>query len=175
MLRGNTIAAGLLTALVAAGPVVASFDDALAQTPGYPSKAVRVIIPLSPGSAVDIMPRLVFEEVAQQVGQSFVFENRVGAGGTIGVNAVAKADPDGYTILAHSNGHTMAPAFFAKLPYDIDTDFAGITPLGNLPHVLVIATSQNIKTVQDLVAAAKSRDGGITYGAILATRARRKR
>ena len=149
-----------LAAVVGAGQVVAET---------WPTRQIRVIVPLSAGSAADIIPRLVFEQVGQALGQSIVIENRVGAGGTIGANAVAKADPDGYTILVHSNGHTMAPSFFNKLPYDVGTDFAGITPLGNVPHVLVIAKSQNINSVQDLVKAGKTRPDGLTYGAVLGT------
>ena len=165
--RGNEMQNVYAAAAIAA-IFVTSGGQSVAQDV-YPSKSIRVIVPLSAGSAADIIPRLVYEQVGQQVGQSIVIENRVGAGGTIGVNAVAKADPDGYTILAHSNGHTMAPAFFNKLPYDVGADFAGITPLGNLPHVLVIAQSQNIKTLQELVTAGKTRPDGITYGAVLGT------
>ena len=163
--------AGLLLASLA--PLLTgTAGDAQAQsspTAAYPTRQIRVIVPLSAGSAVDIIPRLVYEQVSIALGQSIVIENRVGAGGTIGANAVAKADPDGYTILVHSNGHTMAPAFFNKLPYDVGTDFAGITPLGNLPHVVVIAKSQNINTLQELIKAAKTRPDGITYGAVLGT------
>ena len=164
MNRRLNVAARLLAALILM-PALAG----AAHAQGWPSKPIRVIVPLSAGSAADIVPRLVYEQVSIQVGQSIVIENRAGAGGTIGANAVAKADPDGYTILAHSNGHTMAPAFFNKLPYDVGADFAGITPLGNLPHVVVIAKSQNINTLAELIKAAKSRPDGITYGAVLGT------
>ena len=129
----------------------------------WPTKSIRVIVPLSAGSATDIIPRTVFERVSTQVGQSFVIENRTGAGGTIGANAVAKAEPDGYTILVHSNAHVITPAVFANLPYDVVRDFAGITPLGNLPHVLVIAPSKNIKTLREFVAYAKAQPAGINY------------
>src|SRR5262249_7693637 len=94
-------------------------------------------------------------------------ENRVGAGGTIGANAVAKADPDGYTILAHSNAHVIAPSMLGKLPYDVVQDFAGITPLGIVPNVLVISTEQKIETFANFVKVAKSKPGGITYGAVV--------
>src|SRR5262245_64114110 len=103
---------------------------ALAQD--WPTKQqIRVIVPLGPGSAVDIIPRTVMEEVSRQIGQSIVVENRTGGGGSIGAAAVAKADPDGYTILVHSNAHTIAPAVLGNLSYDVIKDFAGITPLGN--------------------------------------------
>ena len=130
----------------------------------WPTKPIRVIVPLSPGSAADIIPRIVFEQVAAQLGQSAVIENRPGASGTIGARAVATADPDGYTLLAHSSAHIIAPSTVANLPYDPIKDFAAVAPLVNLPNVLVIAPSKNIKTVQELVAEGKKRP--ITFGSI---------
>jgi tripartite-type tricarboxylate transporter receptor subunit TctC len=130
----------------------------------WPTKPIRVIVPLSPGSAADIIPRIVFEQVAAQLGQSAVIENRPGASGTIGARAVATADPDGYTFLAHSSAHIIAPSTVANLPYDPIKDFAAVAPLVNLPNVLVIAPAKNIKTVQELVAEGKKRP--VTFGSI---------
>jgi tripartite-type tricarboxylate transporter receptor subunit TctC len=130
----------------------------------WPSKPIRVIVPLSPGSAADIIPRIVFEQVATQLGQSAIIENRPGASGTIGARAVATADPDGYMLLAHSSAHIIAPSTVANLPYDPIKDFAAVAPLVNLPNVLVIAPSRNIKTVQELVALGKKQP--ITFGSI---------
>jgi tripartite-type tricarboxylate transporter receptor subunit TctC len=130
----------------------------------WPSKPIRVIVPLSPGSAADIVPRIVFEQVAAQLGQTVVVENRPGASGTIGARAVATTDPDGYTLLAHSSAHVISPSTVANLPYDPIKDFAAVAPLGNLPLVLVIAPSKNIKTIQELVALGKQRP--ITFGSI---------
>jgi tripartite-type tricarboxylate transporter receptor subunit TctC len=152
--RGAAIATLGATLTLAAGPVLGQ---------SWPSKPIRVIVPLTAGSATDVIPRIVFEQVSAQLGQSMVVENRVGGGGTIGVAAVAKAEPDGYTILVHSNAHAIAPAVHPNLPYDVVKDFSGITPLGNVPNVLVIAPSKNIKTIQDLVAAAKAKPGSINY------------
>ena len=142
------------------------FGAALAQG-GYPNKPIRVIITLSPGSANDIIPRFVLDQVAQSIGQPFVFENRPGASGTIAANAVAKANPDGYTILALSTTHAMAPGVIKRIPYDTAGDFAGITTLASLPHLLVTGAEQKVRSIQDLVAAARSRPGGMTFGAIL--------
>jgi tripartite-type tricarboxylate transporter receptor subunit TctC len=128
----------------------------------WPTKPIRVIVPLSPGSATDIIPRIVFEQVATQLGQSVIIENRPGASGTIGARAVATADPNGYTFLANSSAHIIAPSTIANLPYDPIKDFAAVAPLGNMPNVLVIAPSKNIKTVQELVAIGKKRP--ITFG-----------
>ena len=130
----------------------------------WPSRPIRAIIPLSAGSAADIVPRIVFEQVSAQLGQPVVIENRPGASGTIAARAVAGADPDGYTLLAHSSAHIIAPSTVANLQYDPIKDFVAVAPLGNLPNVLVIAPSKNIKTVQELVAEGKKRP--ITFGSI---------
>ncbi len=139
----------------------------LARAQNYPTKPIRVIVTLSPGSANDIIPRFVLDQVAQSIGQPFVFENRPGASGTIAANAVAKASPDGYTILALSTTHAMAPGVIKSMPYDTAGDFAGITTLASLPHILVTGTEQKVRSIEDLVTMAKSRPGGLTFGAIL--------
>ena len=128
----------------------------------WPAKPVRAIVGLTPGSAADIVPRIVFEQVTAQIGQSIVVENRTGASGTIGVRAVATASPDGYTFLAHSSGMVVSPFTVAAARYDPIKDFVAVAPLGNLPNVLVVAPSQNIHTVREFVANAKRRR--ITYG-----------
>ena len=130
----------------------------------WPNRPIRAIIPLSPGSAADVIPRIVFEELSAQLGQPTIVENKPGASGTIAARAVAMADPDGYTLLAHSSAHIIAPSTVANLPYDPIKDFAAVAPLGNLPNVLVISPSKNIKTVQELVALGKTRP--ITFGSI---------
>ena len=144
-----------------AAPVFAIALAALASVTGsradeWPSRPIRAIIPLSPGSAADIVPRIVFEQLSAQLGQPIIVENKPGASGTIAARAVAVADPDGYTLLAHSSAHIIAPSTVANLPYDPIKDFAAVAPLGNLPSVLVISPSKNIKTVQELVALGKN-------------------
>jgi tripartite-type tricarboxylate transporter receptor subunit TctC len=148
-------AAGSMLMLAAALP-------ALAQA--WPSKTVRIIVPFSPGSATDLLPRAIFEHVSAKLGQTFIVENRPGGGGGIGVSAVAKSDPDGHTLLVHSNALVTAPAIQA-MPYDPVQDFAGITPLGNVPLVLVISPDKNIKTLKEFVAAAKAKPGSMNYAA----------
>ena len=137
---------------------------AFAQT--WPSRSIRVIIPFGAGSATDLLPRIVFDQLSPQLGQPIVVENRTGAGGTLGVAVVAKADPDGYTLLAHSNAHTVAPAIYANLSYDAANDFAGIMPFGSLPNILVISPSKGIKTIQELIAAAKAKPGTFNYASV---------
>ena len=151
----------LMAALVACA---GASSQALAQS--WPTKPIRVIIPFGAGSATDIIPRIVFEPLAAQLGQPIVVENRVGAGGTLGTNAVATAEPDGHTLLAHSNAHTISPAVYSKLPYDPAADFAGITPFGAVPNVLIIAPSKGIKTIQELVAASKAKPGTLNFASV---------
>ena len=112
------------------------------------------------------MPRIVFETMSPALGQPIVVENRVGAGGTLGAAAVAKADPDGYTLLGHSNAHTISPAVYGNLPYDPAGDFAGITPFGAVPNVLIVAPSKGYKTIQELVAASKAKPGTFNYASV---------
>src|SRR5581483_1435709 len=127
--RGSFFLAGFaIVSAALAGP-------ALAQ--GWPSKTARVIVPFTPGSATDLLPRAVFENVSARAGHPIIIENRPGGGGAIGVGAVAKAEPDGHTLLVHSNALVTAPAI-QVMPYDPVADFAGITPLGAVPLVLVI-------------------------------------
>ena len=128
----------------------------------WPDTTIRVIVPYTAGSAADIVPRIVFEEVKKELGQAVIIENKPGASGTIGARLAAEAQPDGYTFLAASSGFTIAPATFPNLPYDPEKDFTGVGSLGNLPNVLVISPQKHIKTVQALVAAAK-RDP-VTFG-----------
>jgi tripartite-type tricarboxylate transporter receptor subunit TctC len=160
--RGATVAAIATSALtlIVAAPLLAQTSSA--QT--WPTKRVQVIVPFSPGSATDLLPRTVFEHVSAKVGQPIIIENRPGGGGAIGVGSVAKAEPDGHTILVHSNALVTAPAI-QPMPYDPVQDFAAITPLGNVPLVLVIAPEKNIKTLKELVAAAKAKPGSINYAA----------
>jgi len=130
----------------------------------WPTKqTIRLISPFPPGSAVDAVARPVFDNVSRQIGQAIVFESRAGAGGTIGMAAVAKAEPDGYTLLVNSSVHTITPSTYSKLPYDTVRDFAAIIPLAQFPNVLVVPPPR-FKTIQELVAAGKAKPGSLTYG-----------
>jgi tripartite-type tricarboxylate transporter receptor subunit TctC len=135
--------------------------SAWAQT--WPTKTLRVVVPFTAGSATDITARLVAERLSAQLGQAIVVDNRPGAGGTIGVGVVARAEPDGYTILVHSSSFTVTPSTYPNQPYDTARDFSGITPLANLPNVLVIAPSRGLRSVKELVAAARAKPGTLTY------------
>lgn len=130
----------------------------------WPSRSIRVIVPFAAGTITDIVPRLVFEQLSVQLGQSIVIENRPGAGGTTAAAAVAKADPDGYTILVNSSAHTIAPALYPKLAYDPAADFSAVSALGIVPSVLVVSRESGFKTVGDFVAAARAKPGGLNFG-----------
>lgn len=152
----HALAVGVaLGLLCSAGARAARADE-------WPATTIRVIVPYTAGSAADIVPRIVFEEVKKELHQAIIIENKPGASGTIGARLAAEAQPDGYTFLAASSGFTIAPATFPNLPYDPEKDFTGVGSLGNLPNVLVISPQKHIKTVQALVAAAKRNP--ITFG-----------
>jgi tripartite-type tricarboxylate transporter receptor subunit TctC len=162
--RANARTSASVAAIIALASALATLAAAPLAAQTWPSKRVQVIVPFSPGSATDLLPRTVFEHVSAKVGQPIIIENRPGGGGAIGVSAVAKADPDGHTILVHSNALVTAPAI-QPMPYDPVQDFAGVTPLGNVPLVLVISPEKNIKTLKELVALAKAKPGSINYAA----------
>ncbi len=147
-----------------AAALAALASSGAARAEDWPTRSIHVIVPLSAGSALDIIPRVVFKQVSQQLGQPIVIENRPGASGTIGARAVATASPDGYTFLAHSSAFVISPSTVANVPYDPLKDFVSVAPLGNLPNVLVISPSKNIKTIQELVEVGKKRP--ITFGSI---------
>jgi len=121
----------------------------------WPARPIRAIVPFSPGSTIDIIGRIVLEPLSIALGQNIVVENRGGAGGTIGSALVARAEPDGYTILIHAAAHSAAPAAYPHAPYNTSRDFSGVAIFGTVPNVTVIAPAKGIKTIQQLVDAAK--------------------
>jgi tripartite-type tricarboxylate transporter receptor subunit TctC len=125
---------------------------------------VRVIIVFPPAGATDIVGRLAFQKVSEQVGQQFIIDNRPGAGGTIGAAIAAKSPPDGYTVMVYSATFVANAHLYKKLPYDALKDFIGITPLARLVGVLVVHPSLPVRTVKEFIALAKSRPGEISYG-----------
>ena len=148
-----------LTAAALAAPAVPRFASAQAQA--WPDKPIRAIVPFSAGSTIDIIGRIVLDPVSRQLGQTIVIENRGGAGGSIGAAQVAKADPDGYTLLINAAAHSGAPAAYPNLPYDAAKDFSGVACFGSVPNVLLIAPEKGIKTLKDFVA--KAKEGNMTF------------
>lgn len=148
---------GLIALFVAPGAVIAQ---------EWPAKQpIHVVISNTPGSALDVAARLVFEQVSRQIGQTIVAENRAGAANTIGIAAVAKAEPDGYTILVTTSGIAIAPYTHKSLPYDTARDLRAVSPLGNLTNVL-ISPAGRFKSLKDLVAAAKVKPNTLTYASL---------
>lgn len=137
-----------------------------AAEPAWPTKSVRAIVPVAAGSSTDIVARVVLEQLSAQAGQPIVVENRAGAGGTIGSAFVAKAEADGYTLLAHGAAHTIAQSMYARLSYDPGHDLIAVIPLGISPNVLVVAPGKGFRTVGDLVAAGKARPGTLNFSSV---------
>jgi tripartite-type tricarboxylate transporter receptor subunit TctC len=140
--------------------------QASAWAQAWPAKPIRVIVPFTPGSGTDIIARTVSEKLSPQLGQPIVIENRPGAGGTIGGAVVAKSEPDGYTLFVHSSSYTVTPSTYKDLPYDTLRDLTGVIPLGLLPNVLVMAPSKGIRSVKELVAAAKAKPGVLNSASV---------
>ena len=136
-------------------PVAASAQD-------WPSRSVTVVVPLGAGTASGVVARVVMDQVGKQVSQTFVIENRPGAGGTTGANAVAKAAPDGATILTYG-AMAGSAALYSKLPYDPLEDFIPVTALGQQPLAVVVSPARGWKTLGDLVAEGKARPGALNY------------
>ncbi|MCC6533610.1 MAG: tripartite tricarboxylate transporter substrate binding protein [Burkholderiales bacterium] len=130
----------------------------------YPAKPARVVIVFPPGGATDIVGRIAFQKVGEQMNQQFIIDNRAGAGGTIGAAFVAKSPPDGYTLMVYSATLIANAHMYKKLPYDALKDFTGITPVARLVGMLCVHPSMPVRTVQDLIALAKARSGEISYG-----------
>ena len=142
---------------------------AIAQAPAWPAKPVHIVVSLTPGSATDILARTLSERLSTQLGQPVIVENRPGASTTIAAASVAKAEPDGHTLLATSSAHTVAPFLYPGLSYDTARDLAAVVPLANLPTVLVVPPSRGFRTLADLVAAARAKPGSINFGSAAAS------
>ena len=142
------------TLAAAALPRVASAQQ-------WPTKQIRAVIPFSAGSTIDIIGRIVVEPLSAALGQTIIVDNRGGAGGSIGTALVAKAEPDGHTILIHASAHSAAPAVYPNAPYNAGRDLSAVANFGIVPNVVVISPSKGIKTLKQLVDAAKK--GSMTF------------
>jgi tripartite-type tricarboxylate transporter receptor subunit TctC len=139
---------------------------AAAHAENWPSRLIRATIPFGAGSAADVVPRLVFDRLSAEIGQSIMIENRPGAGGTLGTAMAVKADPDGYSILAQSSALAIAPAIYPKLAFDASKDLASVLMIGSGANVMIVPPSRPWKTVQDFIADAKARPGSISFGSV---------
>lgn len=136
---------------------------AFAAQADYPDRAVRVIVPFAAGGGADIVARQVFQGVSKELGQSFIIDNRGGAGGIIGTDAVAKSAPDGYTLLLGQSGpNAINPSVYKKLPYDASKDFVPVTQLTRYPYVIAVKKDLPVNTLAELIALAKSKPGSLS-------------
>ncbi|KAA0078420.1 tripartite tricarboxylate transporter substrate-binding protein [Tardiphaga sp. P9-11] len=138
---------------------------ALADT-NWPMKPIKAVNPFGAGSAGDVVPRLFFEKLSTELGQPIVIENRVGAGGSVGTGAVAKSDPDGYTLLSQTNAISIAPAIFPNLNYDTTRELSSVVMIGYAANVMIVPNERPWKTIQDFLVAAKTKGTVINYGSV---------
>jgi tripartite-type tricarboxylate transporter receptor subunit TctC len=130
----------------------------------YPAKPVHILVPFPPGGAVDTVARTLADELGKHWPVPVIVDNRPGAGGTIAADAIAKAAPDGYTLAVVASGHPIAPFLYRRLPYDVLADFTPITLLGSAPNLALVRSDSPIKSVADLIAAARAKPGQLSYG-----------
>ncbi|MFN0304242.1 MAG: tripartite tricarboxylate transporter substrate binding protein [Burkholderiales bacterium] len=142
---------------------IVAVPSALGQATDYPNRPIRFVVPFPPGGAADTFARLASHRLGEVWKQQNVVENRPGAGGIIATEFAVKAPPDGYTFLVVTVGHAVNPSLYAKLPYDTLNDLAGVAMIASVPNVLTVHPSVPANTVQELIALAKSKPGGLTY------------
>ena len=145
-------------------PALLAFCSAGALGQSYPTRAIKLVVPSSPGGGTDIVARILGQKLSEQLGQQFVVENRAGAGTVIGNDAVAKSAPDGYTLLMGLSTLAINPSMYAKLPYDALRDFAPISQSVSACNILILHPSVPAKTVTELIALARAKPGSLTFG-----------
>ena len=139
-----------------------AFETAGAQT--YPHQPVKIVVPFAAGGAVDSVARVVGQKMSESLGQPVVIENRPGAGGNLAAEVVARAAPDGYTILLTTNGHAISPSLYRALRFDVIKDFIPVTQLIESPLLLVASNNLSVKSLKELIALAKEKPGKLNYG-----------
>jgi tripartite-type tricarboxylate transporter receptor subunit TctC len=147
-------------------PVVLALAAAAAQAQNYPTKPIRFLVPFGPGGVGDLTARVAAQKMSASLGQQVIIDNRPGAGGIVAAQLVAKAEPDGYTMLLLNNQHAVSMALFKSLPYDTLKDFAPVSPLGTFSLVLLVNPDATIKSAKDLIATAKANPGKLNVGTI---------
>jgi tripartite-type tricarboxylate transporter receptor subunit TctC len=151
-------------ALAAAALLAIGATALPASAQNWPDKPIRIVVGFAPGGFTDVLARLLGQKLTERLGQSVIVENKPGAAGTLGADYVAKAKPDGYTLLlAHSNSNSVAPSLYPKLPYDVIKDFTHIIPVANTPLLLTVNDKVPAKDVKEFVALAKSKPGALRY------------
>lgn len=152
----------LLTTALAALAAWATSGPAAAQA--FPSRPIKIVVPYTPGGPTDIPARLVGQKLSELLGQPVIIDNRPGAGGNIGADAVAKAPADGYTLLLVTTGHTINPAIYPKLAYDLTKDLVPISQLTSSPMVVTVNPGLGVNSIKDLIALAKAKPGALNFG-----------
>ena len=150
----------VLTGAMAAG---GACEQQVGADTNYPSKPIRIIVGFTPGGGPDIIARQLAQKLTESWKQQVIVDNRPGAGGTVGANLVVNANPDGHTLLSVSSAHAVAAAIYAKLPYDTRKDLSGITQTASSKYVLVVAPSLGVKSLKELLAAAKAKPGQLNF------------
>jgi tripartite-type tricarboxylate transporter receptor subunit TctC len=150
--------------LAALAAALMAITGAQAFAQNYPSRPITLVVPFPAGSTTDLVGRILSEELSKAAGQQVVIDNRGGAGGTVGTEAVARAEPDGYTLLMGTIGtHSINPAVYAKINYDPIADFAPVIQFGTAPNVLVVNPGLPVKSVKELIAYVRERPGQVNY------------
>ena len=150
-----------LLAIFAGVAIVASGATSAQQ---WPSKPITIVVPFPAGGTTDLITRPIAQKLSEVLGQPVVVENRGGAGGTLGAGSVARAAPDGYTFLVGAIHHAIATSLYKKLPYDLEKDLMPVTVLAFVPNIVLVHPSVTVKNIPELIALAKSKPGGVTYG-----------
>ncbi len=163
----NRLKASLITLLKVTCGLTLLSNFAHAQTDAsisYPSKQIRLVVPFAPGGSTDIIARIMMQKLGEAWGQPAIVDNRPGAGGTIGLDHVAKSPADGYTLIfGHVGTFGFGPALYPKLPYEVNRDFAPVILFAMVPNMLIVHPSLPVRSVRELIALAKSRPGQINY------------
>jgi tripartite-type tricarboxylate transporter receptor subunit TctC len=159
----KTACAGLLAVLILFGTAPA---PASAQEAAFPSRPVKIVVAFPVGGLLDTVSRVVGDKLSALLGQQFIIESRPGAGGTLATAAIARAEPDGYTLMMINDNHAVNPSVFRNIPYDSLKDFAPIGFVGSAPMVLTANARLPVRSVKDLVALARQRPGTISYGSV---------
>src|SRR5690242_5823983 len=152
---------GFLFALAACALSMLSGGDALA---AYPDRVIKIVVPFAPGGGTDVVARTLAQELAKELGASVIIENKPGAGTILGTQTVAASAPDGYTLLMGTFANAVNPSLYAKLPYDAHKDFAAVALLARSFNIVVVNPASPIKSIADLIAAAKAAPGKLSYG-----------
>jgi tripartite-type tricarboxylate transporter receptor subunit TctC len=144
--------------------VIAAWTPTSVSAQSYPNQPVRIVVPFAAGGAVDTVARVVGQKMSESLGQPVVIENKPGAGGNLAADTVARAAPDGYTMLLTTNGHAISPSLYRTLPFDAVKDFIPVTQLIESPLLLVASNKLPVNSVQELIALAKQKPGTLNYG-----------